>query len=109
MARLKPKPLVEGLRIDAGVVREQFDESAAFCPRLRHRPLHQLLADALAAAMRGDADVLDQRARGTLRAQTRQDAKLQAADNLPALAFRDHQLDVRIALDLLERLKIGRR
>ena len=59
--------------------------------------------------MAGDADVLDQAARGALRAQPRQDAELQAADHRPALAFRDHQLDVRIALDPLERLEIGRR
>jgi hypothetical protein len=29
MARLKSQPLVESLRIDAGVMREQFDELAA--------------------------------------------------------------------------------
>src|SRR5436309_11628847 len=49
MARLKPQPLVEALRIDAGVVREQFNQLAAFCLRLRNRPVHQLLADTAAA------------------------------------------------------------
>jgi hypothetical protein len=49
MACLKTQPLVEALRIDAGVVREQFDQLAAFCLRLRNRPLHQLLAYTAAA------------------------------------------------------------
>ena len=53
-----------------------------------------------------DADVLDQAARGALRTQSRQDAELQAADHRPAL-LRDHELDVRIAIDRLERLEIG--
>src|ERR1700710_3141376 len=85
MARLKSEPHVEALRVDAGVVREQLDQLAALAARLRDRALHQLLADAAAAAMRGDADVLDQAARGALRAQARQDAELQAPDNRTAL------------------------
>ena len=55
----------------------------------------------------GDAHVLDQAARGALRAQSRQDAELQAADDCALAVFRDHELDVRIALDRLERLEIG--
>src|ERR1700694_1514449 len=76
MARLKSQPYVEPLRIDPGVVRQQLDQLATLAARLRDRPLHQLLADAAAAAMGGDADVLDQAARGALRAQSRQDAEL---------------------------------
>src|SRR4051794_35147043 len=54
MAGGKPQPLVEALRIGPRVVREQLDQSAAFRSRLRDGPLHQLLADAAAAVMRGD-------------------------------------------------------
>ncbi len=81
MTRLESQPRVESLRIDARLVRQQFDQFAALRARLGERPSHQLLADATAAAMRGDANVLDQAARGALRAQSRQDAELQAADN----------------------------
>jgi len=56
-----------------------------------------------AAAVGGDADVLDQAARGALRAQSGQDAELQAAHNRPAL-FRDHEPDIRVAVERLERL-----
>ena len=70
--------------------------------------MHQLLADAAAAAIGGDANVLDQGARGALRTQPGQDAKLQAADHGAAL-LGDHELDVRILLDRLERPEIGRR
>src|SRR5665647_1660081 len=106
VTRLESEPLVEALRVDAGVVGEQFDQPAFTAARLRDRPLHQLLADAAAAAMGGDANVLDQRARGALRTQSRQDAKLQAADH-GAVLLGDHQLDVRIVLDRLERAEIG--
>ena len=68
MARGKSQPRVEPLRVNTSPVREQFDQLALIETRLRHRPLHQLLADAAAAAMAGDADVLDQGARGALRA-----------------------------------------
>src|ERR1700750_1404892 len=51
MARDKSQPLVEALRFDTRVVREQLDQSAAFRSRLRDGPLHQLLADAATAAM----------------------------------------------------------
>src|SRR5712671_4508176 len=82
---LKSKPLIEPLRVDAGVMGEQLDQLAIPGARLRDRPLHELLADAAAAAIGGDADVLDQAARGPLRTQSWQDAKLQAADDRPAL------------------------
>src|ERR1700737_469025 len=106
MARLKSQPYVEPLRIDAGVMREQFDQLAALAPCLRDRPLHQLLADPAAAAMRGDADVLDQAARGALRAQSRQDAELQAADHRSAL-LRDHQLDIGSLFERLDAPEIA--
>ena len=68
MARLKPQPLVKPVGIDAGVVREQFDQFAAFGAGFSDGPLHHLLADAAAAAMAGDANVFDQAAGGALRA-----------------------------------------
>src|SRR6478752_10325956 len=73
MARLKSQPLVKALGIDPGVMREQLDQLASAATRLRNRPLHQALADALAAAMGGDANVLEQTARCALRTQPRQD------------------------------------
>ena len=73
--------------------------------RFRNRPLHHLLADAAAAAMAGDADILEQAARGALRTQPRQDAELQAADHGALAVLGDHELDVRVAVDPLERLK----
>src|SRR5947199_9194376 len=68
MARLKPQSRVESLRVDAGVMRQQFDQLAALGARFRDGPLHQAPSDAAAAAMRGDATFLDQAARGALRA-----------------------------------------
>jgi hypothetical protein len=68
VARLESQPRVEPLRIDAGVMREQLDELATLRTCLRNRPLQDLLADTAAAAMRGDTNVLDQAARGALRA-----------------------------------------
>src|ERR1700716_755709 len=68
MARLKSQPGVEPLRIDAGPMREQFNQLATLGARFRDGPLHHLLSNATAAAMRGDANVLDQAARGALRA-----------------------------------------
>src|SRR5260370_19956391 len=108
MARLESQPLVEALRVDAGVVGEQFDQPAFPGARFRNRPLHQLLADAAAAAMAGDANVLDQGARGALRTQSRQTAKLQATDHRTAL-LGNHELDVWIPLDRLECPELGRR
>ena len=87
---------------------EQFDQLAAFAARLLDRPSDQLFADAAAAAIGGDADVLDQAARGTLRTQARQHAKLQATDDTAAL-LGHHELDVRIAIEHLERLEVRRR
>src|SRR5580698_4569498 len=107
MARRKSQSHIESLRVDAGVVREQFDQLAFSGARLSDGPLHQLLADALAAAVGGDANILDQPTRGALRAQARQDAELQAPDYRALAVLRDHQLDVRIAVDFLERLEIG--
>src|SRR5207247_3369674 len=81
MAARKAEPLVKSLRIDAGVMRQQFDQSASLGPCFHDRPLHHLLADAAAAAVFGDADVLDQATRGALRTQPRPNAELQAADH----------------------------
>jgi hypothetical protein len=105
VARLKTQPLVKALRIDASVVREQFDQPAAPRARFSNGPLQHLLADAPAPAMSGNANVLDQRARGTLRTQARQDAKLQTADDDAALLC-DHQLDIGIVLDGFEGAEI---
>src|ERR1041385_3972046 len=74
MAGGKSKPFVEALRIDPCFVGKQFDQLAASRLRLRDGPLHQVFADAAAAAVAGDADILDQRPRGALRAQSGQDA-----------------------------------
>src|SRR3984957_8002597 len=109
MAALETQPLIEALRIDAGMVRQQFDQLAAPAPRLGHRPLHQLLADAAAAAMAGDANVLDQSAPRSLRTQSPQDAKLQAADHGALAILRDHGLNIRVAVERLEGLEIARR
>ena len=68
MARLKSQPGVKSLGIDPGIVREQLDQLAPFGARFPDRPLYHLAADAAAATMRGDANVLDQAARGALRA-----------------------------------------
>src|SRR5215218_1186417 len=109
MAARKTQPLVKSLRIDAGMMRQQFDQPASPGARFHHRPLHHLLADAAAAAAFANADILDQAARGALRAQARQDAELQAADH-GALAVLGHdELDVRVAVDRLERREIALR
>src|SRR5271156_1606539 len=94
MAPRKSEPHIEPLRVDAGVVREQLYQLASLGARFRDRPLHQLLADAAAAAMAGDANVLDQGARGALRTKPRQDAELQAADHDAVPALRHHELDI---------------
>src|SRR5262245_13956130 len=107
VAALETEPLIESLRIGAGVMRQQLDELAVFGTRLADGPLHELLANAAAAAMRGDAHILDQRARGALRAEARQDAELQAADH-GALLFRNDEREVRIAIDPVEGVEIGR-
>src|SRR5580692_3792499 len=109
MAARKSEPLVKSLRIDAGVMGQQLDQLATLGARLRDRPLHELFADAAAAAMGGDTDILDQPARGALRAQARQDAKLQTADDCAALALGDHEPDVRIGIEPIERLGIAGR
>src|SRR3978361_1221524 len=108
MARQKSQPRVKSLGIDAAIVCQQFDQFAPFGARLLEGPLHQLLTDASAAAMAGDANILDQRARSTLRAYSRQDAELQAADHDAVSVLRHHKPDVSIALDPFECLKIGR-
>ena len=64
MAARKAEPLVKSLCIDAGMMRQQFDHPASLGPRFGNRPLHHLLTDAAAAAVFGDADILDQAARG---------------------------------------------
>jgi hypothetical protein len=105
MAARKSQPFIEPLRIDAAVVRQQFDQDAAFGARLPDRPLHQLLADAAAATMPGYSNILDQGARGALRTQSWQYAKLQASDNRAAF-LGDDELDVRVSLDRLEAAEI---
>ena len=105
VARLKSQPLVKALRIHTSVVREQLDQPAAPRARFSDGPLQHLLADAVATAMTGNANVLDQRARGTLRTQASQDTKLQAPDDDAAL-LRDHQLNVGIILDRFEGAEI---
>src|SRR5712664_1692181 len=106
MARLKSQPHVEPLRINPGMMRQQFDQLATLLARLGNGPSHQLLADAAAAAMGGDTDIFDQAARGALRTQPRQDAELQAADDSAVIVLRDHELDVLIAVDPFERPEI---
>src|SRR5438876_12026478 len=76
MARLKSQSRVESLRVDAGVMGEQFDQLAAPGARFRDGPLHHALSDAAAAAMGGDANILDPGARGPPRASPLQAAEL---------------------------------
>src|SRR4051812_9559672 len=102
MAARKAESFVEALRIDSTLMCQQFDQFAATAARFRNCPLHDLFADTEATAMRGHPHVLDQRARRALRTETRQNAKLEATDHSAALAFRDHQRDIRIALDPLK-------
>src|SRR3984885_6794946 len=109
MARLKSEPLVKSLRIDAGAMGQELDQFGSLGARLPNGPLHELLADAAAAAVRGDANVLDQGARGALRAQSRQDAKLQAADHGALTVLGDHKLDMGSVFERFERPEIGRR
>src|SRR6478672_13059522 len=104
----EPEPLVEALRICSRLMRQQFDQIAAARFRFRDRPLHQLLADAAAATIGSNADIFEQTADAALRADARQDRKLQAADH-PALALCHHEREILIALDPLERLVIGLR
>src|SRR4051812_978165 len=108
VTRCKAEALVEALRVDAARMCQKFDKTAAARLRFRHRPLHQLLADAAAAAVGGDADILEQASDAALRADAGQDRELQAADH-PALALGDHELEILIALDPLERHVIDRR
>ena len=49
MAAGKSQPLIEALRVDAGVVRKQLDQLAAIAARFSDCPLHEQLADAAAA------------------------------------------------------------
>src|SRR5262245_46990678 len=102
MAARKSKPLVEALRIDTRVMREQLHQHAAFRARLRDRPLYQFFADAAAAAMRCDANILDQAARSALRREARHDAKLQAADDGPLAVNGDDELQIGITINPLE-------
>jgi hypothetical protein len=109
MAARESEPLVESLRIDARLVRQKFHQLATVRTRFRNRPLHQLLADAAAAQMAGDADILQQAARGALRTQSRQDAELQAADDRTLAVFGNHEPEIRIACDAFERIEIDLR
>ena len=59
--------------------------------------------------MAGDADVLDQAARGALRAEPRQDAELQAADDGALPVLRDDELNIGVAPRVLESRDIALR
>ena len=107
MALGKAEAFVKPLRVDTGVMRQQLDQLAAPGARFADRPLHELLADAAAASIGGDADILDQAARGALRAQARHNAELEAADHPPRIVLGDDQREVAITLDLVERGKIA--
>lgn len=109
MAARKSEPFIKPLRIDAGIMRQQLDQLATLCACFSNGPLHQLFADSAAAAWRGNANVLDQGARGALRTETRQDAELQAADDGAVTLLRDRELDIRIAIDRVERSEIALR
>src|SRR5450631_2924690 len=95
VARLESQPLVKSLGIDPAVMGQQLDQLAAAGARFRDRPLHQLLTDAAAAATAGDANILDQGACGALRTQSRQDAKLQAADHGAGAILGHHQPNIK--------------
>jgi len=109
MAARESEPFIKPLRIDARMMRQQFNQFATPCARFHNRPLHQLFADAAAAAMAGDADVFKQAARDALRTQPGQDAQLQAADDSALAVLGDNELDVRIARDAFERVEINLR
>jgi len=109
MAARKAEPLVKSLRIDTGVMRQQFDQLAPLGAGFRYRPLHHLLAVAAAARVFGDADIFDQAARGALRTQPRQDAELQAADHGALAVLGNDEEDIRIACEPIERREIGLR
>jgi hypothetical protein len=66
MARLESEPCIKALRIDAAGVRQELNQLATPGARFRNSPSHQLLADAAAAAIAGDANILNQTARGAL-------------------------------------------
>jgi hypothetical protein len=51
----------------------------------------------------------DQAARGALRAQPRQNAELQAADHGALAVLGNDELDIRVAVEPLERREIGLR
>ena len=69
MAARKAEPLVEALGIDAGVMGQQLDQFAAAAAASQAPTAPVCSPMPLAAAMRGDAHVLDQAARGALRAR----------------------------------------
>ena len=109
MAARKSKPFIKPLRVDAAVMRQQLDQLATLCACFANRPLHQLFADPAAAPWRGDANVLDQGTRGALRTEARQDAELQAADHGAVTLLSDHKMQIRIAIDRIERCEIALR
>src|SRR3981189_2135309 len=87
---------------------EQLDQLATPGAGFRDSPLQELLADAPAAAVAGDADVLEQAARGALRTQSRQDAELQAAHHGAVPIFGDHELNIWVLFERVHRAEIGR-
>src|SRR5215217_6716750 len=105
VARLKSQPLVKPLRVDARVMGEQLDQLATALLGFRKRPLNKLLADAAAAPTTGNPNVLDQGARGALRTQAGQDAKLKATDNDTAL-LRHDELNSCVVLDRIESCEV---
>jgi hypothetical protein len=74
---------------------------------MAHRTIFS--SDAAAAAMRGEANVLDQATLGAPRAQPRQDAELEAADHVTVIVLCDHKLDMRMTVNRFERPEIFRR
>src|SRR3954449_6109434 len=105
VARNESEPLVEALRIYSARMRQQLDQIAAARFRLSYGPLHQLLADAAAAAIGSDTDILEQTADAALRTDARQHRELQAADH-PALTLGNDELEVGIAIDPRERFVV---
>jgi len=68
MTSCESESLVEALRVHSRLMRQQFDQIAAARFRFRDGPLHQLLADAAAATISGNAHVFEQTAGAALRA-----------------------------------------
>ena len=79
MAAVEAEAFVESLRVDARVMRQQFEHDAAVRFGLSDRPAQHDLADALPATARGDADILDQRTSRAARTDAGQKTQLKTA------------------------------